>query len=322
MRRTGSGVLLVLVHSMGVLLCCVWAQAQISVNTKTETSVLIEPLKAPSRASKAEINWTKGVLVVESKGAPKKGETDIGVMELQAREAAIATAYRDMAAAVSGVHVSSDVTVEDCRLASAVIRTQLDATVKGAALLTNRENWNEQKKIYTVALAMRMHGDEGLLALLAEHREDVIGPLEEKKTPPKPKIIREPEPVVPSGKPYTGLIIDCRGLGVKPAMSPKIIRPDGSEVWGTVRVSSEEVSANGIVGYLTDIESAKKSPRSGDNPLVIRAIGKQGSFTANAVVSGADAALILEGNNKANPKFLESFRVTFVYDSKWQQTMP
>ncbi len=111
--------------------------------------------------------------------------------------------------------------------------------------------------------------------------------------------------------PYTSLIIDASGLGLKRAMSPKIRRDDGSEVWGTVKVDADYVIDHGIVSYVDSLESAKNDDRAGDNPLVIQAIGiSGGKFLCDPVIDDNDSKYILDEDKEAH--FLDKFSVIFV----------
>ncbi len=116
--------------------------------------------------------------------------------------------------------------------------------------------------------------------------------------------------------PFTGLVVDCRGFKIQRAMSPKILTPDEDEVWGTVSVSPEFVLNTGIVGYLPSLEMAMggKVSRAGDHPLVIRCIGRHGSFRANAIISADDAKRLKSEDERS--KFLSQYRVVFVIDAK------
>ncbi|HIE08854.1 MAG TPA: hypothetical protein EYP65_03290 [Armatimonadetes bacterium] len=111
---------------------------------------------------------------------------------------------------------------------------------------------------------------------------------------------------------YTGLIIDARGLGLKPAMSPKIWDENGRLVWQKVKVSPDFVVKEGIVAYARSLEEARKNPRAGKNPLIVKAKGVRGPFKADPVVSPEDADLIIEANKRS--KFLDKCKVVFVID--------
>jgi len=116
-----------------------------------------------------------------------------------------------------------------------------------------------------------------------------------------------------SEEPYTAVIIDARGLGVARSMSPKIVEPGGSEVWGTVKVDYDFVSDHGIVAYARGLAEAYANARAGANPMVIRAVGRGPSPSrSDVVISSVDAEYLLSENRRSG--FLDDFRVIFVVD--------
>lgn len=113
--------------------------------------------------------------------------------------------------------------------------------------------------------------------------------------------------------PYTSVIIDTLGLGVTRSMSPKILRVDGSEVWGTVKVSYDFIADHGIVAYARTLGEAYANARAGDNPLVIRALERGSSaYKCDVVLSNDDAEYLLSENQRS--QFLKDFRVVFLVD--------
>lgn len=112
---------------------------------------------------------------------------------------------------------------------------------------------------------------------------------------------------------YTSVVIDTIGLGVVRAMSPKILRADGSEVWGTVKVSYDFLADHGIVAYARTMGEAYANLRAGSNPLVLRAIRRGPSaHKCDVVLSDDDADYLMAENQRAD--FLKDFRVIFLVD--------
>jgi hypothetical protein len=98
-------------------------------------------------------------------------------------------------------------------------------------------------------------------------------------------------------------------------MCPKIRKPDGTEVWGTVKVNREFVIEHGIVGYLRDFKDLKHPDvvaRIGDRPLVLRAIGVGGKHRTDPILSDEDFQRLLQENEKYH--FLDQMRVIFFID--------
>lgn len=294
----------------------------------------------------AEINWTTGVISASGLGPlPRTGRKNYAVQ----RRVAQLDAYRQLAEAVRGVHVTSETTVEMYELVSDTIRTELDTFLKGQQVVS--EGWLEDGETYRMTLAAPLLPSDGSPSvatvvlpelrpadsperalsdpevvlekcreknerLPAEKRVELPPPTVKKVDMPVEQPASPPDFPAKQEGPFTGLVVDCRGFQIARAMAPKILTPDEDEVWGTVSVSPEFVQNTGIVGYLPSLEMAMggKVSRAGDHPLVVRCVGRHGSFRANAIVSDADAARIKSEDTRT--KFLSQFRVVFVIDGK------
>jgi hypothetical protein len=114
------------------------------------------------------------------------------------------------------------------------------------------------------------------------------------------------------GQAYTGLIVDARGLGVRPAMVPKILNEDGKEVYGSAWVNRDYAVREGMVGYLKDPAAAQANPRVTDKPLMVKALKVSGDGRVDLVITNADAAM-LHGAAQ-NLSFLEKCRVIVLVD--------
>lgn len=106
---------------------------------------------------------------------------------------------------------------------------------------------------------------------------------------------------------YTGLIIDCTGVTLVPALAPKIYSASGKEVYGSSMVSQSYATQQGLIGYDKKIENAKSNPRVAENPLIVKATGVKGTNKADILISDADAAKI--ENAAKQLKFLGECRV-------------
>lgn len=107
---------------------------------------------------------------------------------------------------------------------------------------------------------------------------------------------------------YTGLIVDCRGLGLQTAMSPVIKNVNGTKIYGHKNLDVNKINAMGMVDYIND---TKKTTRAGENPLIVKAIALDG-FNSNPVVSIVDSNRILIENHVTN--FLKDLKVVFLFD--------
>ena len=117
-----------------------------------------------------------------------------------------------------------------------------------------------------------------------------------------------PAEIVPTGQAvggYTGVIIDCTGLGLRPAMSPVIKAENGRPIYGYKNLDSDKVVASGMASYA---RSDADATRAGTNPLRLRAVSIDGG--ANPVLSANDANRLLLENNASG--FLDATNVVFL----------
>lgn len=122
-------------------------------------------------------------------------------------------------------------------------------------------------------------------------------------------------PMLPPGDAFTSLVIDATGFKLDRSMSPKILRSDGVQVWGSFTKLTDEqydiIQERGTVAYAKTVEEACTNARAGLRPLIVRAIGTSGGkLCSDVVVADMDAERILVENGKS--KFLEAFNVIFV----------
>ena len=107
---------------------------------------------------------------------------------------------------------------------------------------------------------------------------------------------------------YTGLIVDCRGLGLKTAMSPVIENINGTKIYGHKNLDIDKIIEMGMVDYIDNPEAVD---RAGTNPLIVKAVALK-NFNCDPVVSLEDSNRILVENYAT--KFLKALKVVFLYD--------
>ncbi len=107
---------------------------------------------------------------------------------------------------------------------------------------------------------------------------------------------------------YTGLVVDCRGLGLKTAASPVIKNVNGTKIYGHKDLDIDKIISVGMVDYVNDPE---KISRAGSRPLIVKAVALD-NFNCNPVVSIEDSNRILIENYAT--KFLKELSVVFLFD--------
>ncbi|MCH8957105.1 hypothetical protein IIA28_17570 [candidate division KSB1 bacterium] len=94
------------------------------------------------------------------------------------------------------------------------------------------------------------------------------------------------------GTPFTGLIIDVRGLNFKPTLNPTVVNSANEEIYSLSYVDREVAARLGIVNYQDDLRQALKNGRVGRDPLVVRGVQVTGPLSSNIIISANDAILI------------------------------
>ena len=95
----------------------------------------------------------------------------------------------------------------------------------------------------------------------------------------------------------TGLIIDCTGLGIRPAMSPQILDQNGGIVYGPSNYTREYAVKNGVAGYAKGLDAGKADDRVKGNPLGIKAVAVSGSNNVDVVIGNSDIMRIRSANS-------------------------
>lgn len=262
-----------------------------------------------------QINWSEGQIKVTGSGAaPSKAGMGVGQKRLLAQRAAVADAYRQLAELINGVQVDSETLVKDYVVESDIVRTKVSALIKGARLGKPRFMSDGTVEIDVM---MGVFGQNSLSSVMIP---EVIEKKEIKTMPyphatPVPQ--STPEPAIdtnpPVGGSYTGLIIDGRGLGLSPAMSPQILDLKGREIYiGDMPIDPDMVVNVGIVGYADSLSAAKSNTRVGRNPLIIKAAKAGGRNKSDALVSNAEGDQIMAADQKT--RFLSGSKVIFIID--------
>ena len=124
--------------------------------------------------------------------------------------------------------------------------------------------------------------------------------------------ISEPEKKASEPEGPTGLIVDARGLGLSPAMAPKVVDEGDRLVYGAKVVNREAAVQHGIAAYEKDLDLARKSDRIGGNPIVVKGVKATGRNKTNVVVVEADGDRVRKAAD--GQAFLNQCKVIVVID--------
>ncbi len=141
-------------------------------------------------------------------------------------EAAKRVALRNLLETVKGMSITSETTVENAMIASDVINTKVSGIVRNFKVVNTR---------YMSTGDVEVDVEIPLSGVLADALLPEAGTTD---GPGQGLPGYQLGSTRPRARVFTGLIIDARGTGVRPAMAPKIIDEQGNEVYGTGYVRS------------------------------------------------------------------------------------
>ncbi|MBR3051942.1 MAG: LPP20 family lipoprotein [Selenomonadaceae bacterium] len=256
-------------------------------------------------------NWNTNTIQVTGMGVanPQLARSPAHA-SMMARRAAIADAYRQMAEIVQGVQVDAETTVEQMMLTSDIVKTRISAVIKGAQIVSEGELAGGG---YSVTMELPLFGGQGGLAEAVIERPKMVEPFPMPAPDYRPPTDYTPPSVpnyepAPRGGNYTGLVVDCRGVGtINFVMSPVVKRVDGSKIYGHKNLDYDRIIREGMATYAQDMSQAG---RAGSNPLIVRAV-RLDDLNANPVLSMEDAEMVLYENSVSH--FLENIAVVFLY---------
>ena len=257
--------------------------------------------------AKARVKWDDGYIEIRAGAtADPKKSANLAHARSVALKTARHLAYEKMLETIKGMSLTSSTIYRKELMANSTLRTGLKGFVRGARVIKEEEKFLQDGSIWVeVTIGQILYGKKSLSAASANVLET------EPKKPLNlfaPKNDAHKKLALYSG--YTGLIIDARNMGVRPAMFPKIVAPDGRAVYSPNKTSQEYILTQGLVGYATSTERAKEQGRVGKNPLVVKAQRVSGLHQADVVVGEADAVRIFAADIKS--KILNEARVVFV----------
>ncbi len=260
-----------------------------------------------------EVNWADQVIRATGSGAPNPDAPNIASARIGAERAAKADALRNILETIKGVRVDSQTLVVNAMTQSDVIRTQVQGFVKGSQVVNTRYLSDGAVEV-TIEVPLASEADR-----FSEMKKLAPGEYKNKwgSQPPLAGVLLSPDAgtktVPKAGNPvYSGLVLDARGLNLRPAMSPKVLTEDGREVYGSAFVSPEWATKYGILGYVKDLDSAQKNDRVANNPLLIKVLKATGAGSSDMVISNTDSQGLRDMSK--NLSFLEQCRVLVVVD--------
>jgi len=267
----------------------------------------------PKPTDKVEggVNWTTQVITAAAIGVAPPYAVSPEHGRALAVQAGAVLARQELLAIARGMAIDSRTTVQAAMVANSVTEARVSGVIRGAQVVQTRDLGGGAVEV-TVAVPAT-----GEFA-------DLLLPRPPQAVPPAAVVTPGPAPApamptpAPAPRPtavasvFTGLVIDARGLSVKPAMAPKVLSEGGQEVYGFSVVDRNWVIQQGMAGYAKDLPAAQAHSRVTDKPLTVKAVASSGTNKTDVVISNADAQLLL--GSGPNLEFLGKARVMLVVD--------
>lgn len=262
---------------------------------------------APKPGDKTEggVNWTRHVIHGKGIGVAPPSAVSPEHGRALAVTAATVLARQDLLAIARGVTIDSLTTVQNAMVTNAVTEARVSGVIRGAQVVDTRDLGGGTVEVTVAIPATGEFADLVIPGGLPRPSPSMVPAPAPMPAPPRPGM-SSPALV------YTGLVIDARGLGIKPAMAPKVLSEAGQELYGFSIVDRNWVIQQGMAGYSKDLPAAQAHERVADRPLTIKAMGATGANKTDVVIANQDAQLLLgSGTSLA---FLEKARVMLVVD--------
>ena len=248
--------------------------------------------------------WEGEMLTAVGRGVAPRNAGSLDKAKFFAKRAAIADAYRKLAAQVGEIRITADKTM---------LKSTVNAVIRDAEIVS--EDFDDNGN-FTVVLRLPIYGADNSVAAAAFERVE-----KENFPPPTQNKIAQGT--------YTGLIIDCGDLELNPVLAPAIRNADNQSIYGYSNLDYDKVISKGMIGYvkknsvlLLNSAGAKKfaqvgsnlllasddTSRAGSNPLIIKAAALSDDNSC-PVISTDDADKILAENLSTH--FLDEGSVVF-----------
>lgn len=260
------------------------------------------------------LDWGDGEILGTGIGTPSDSAVSMAQSRAMAQRAATVVARRNLLEIIKGVQIDSATTIENYMVTDDAVQARVQGYLQNSQIVDTQYLPDGSVQV-TVGLNLR--GDFADTVIPRTTLFDTA-PRTMHAEPYAPPPL-DPVPLdsgnggyASAGGEYTGLVVDARGLGVRPAMTPRILDENGEEVYGSTVVSREYAIEQGMAGYARDPQQAASNDRVAGHPLRITAQAVSGEAGTDIVISNEDAAVLRRA--AAGSAFLEECRVMIVLD--------
>ena len=265
---------------------------------------------AVQQVDNGAMNYSNGFVVATGIGAISPLAQNPGMARATAVRAAKVDAMRNLLEAVMAITVSSETTVRGAAIENDVVKTSVEGMVRGARMRDidgdGRGSNSDIRYLSDTSIEIEME------VHMSGISEVILPPAGYAPAPVAGGAPAPSAPAAPRPGTVTGLIVDARGLGLRPAMSPKIVDQNGGVVYGPGNFTREFAVKFGVAGYSKNLEQAQQDPRVVGNPMVVKGVGVRGANKADLVLAAGDVSRV-KGSDSSG-KFLSNCKVMILID--------
>ncbi|MCF8090834.1 MAG: hypothetical protein K9K21_01170 [Desulfotignum sp.] len=240
------------------------------------------------------INWTTGTITATGRAEPRTNKDNIHEAD---PGSARADANRRLIDILKGIRIHNDLKVGQYAAGNDAILAGIEKTARDAVII---------RQYYTSAMDVELTVQTRIFGGFLQ----LVLPDDIRQIPKINPDIGPNAQTDPGKIPFTGLILDIRGLGFEPVLYPVIVSEQGRTIYSAVFISREFAVQQGVCKYLCDMDSALQDPRVGSHPLVLKGLRKSGKKNTAIVISMADAKQLEQATERH--LFLKQCRVIFV----------
>lgn len=257
---------------------------------------------------RGSINYASRTIQATGIGFIPTNVINAGQARRSAMRIAKQDALRQLIEIVNGVNVTSETTVSGAMFDD-VINTQVQGAIRGARKVGEPKYLSDTS--VEVVYEVNMSNISRALLPMAEKAPVITyESVKSAGTISTGVSTQDGSVVSPTSGGVTGIIIDGSGLGLRPAMSPRILNQSGTILYGPGQYDRDYAAANGVVGYAKTLEQAKTDARVQGNPLVLRGASASGTAKTDVIISNVDAGKLVSASRSAG--LLQDCRIMFV----------
>lgn len=240
------------------------------------------------------INWTTGEIIATGKASPK-GNKEFSNESIPG--SARTDANRHIINILKQIKINDALTIEKYASKNDIILAGIEKTARDAVII--RQYYTSDLAVEIMARTSIMGGF--LQLVLPDNIRHIpeISPEFSRKSSDNDNVIQK-----------TGMIVDAREIDIEPVLNPVITSEQGHAVYSGEFISREFAVKNGVCKYICTLDDALKDKRIGKNPLIFKALRREGGKNSAIIISTSDY-LLLEKTTERHV-FLKECKVIIV----------